>query len=208
MREELYADSRDELKWTVATRIATEKLQSIRWVVMFRDDIGQHGDGTEIVPNAAPAVTQFFQQERQLIQNGIQPNLRRIVPLCQQLDLAIDINLDPYPASVNRRRTYVDNEINYLNGRQQDRRDFVFVDPDNGIGYSPSNGKQFYEDHVPLVWQALRIGDTLGVVQFQHHVVNWVVHCSQNLARLIGVNPQHVLSNHWNNVCIYTVDRY
>lgn len=207
MREELFADSRDELKWTVATSTATARSQSIRWVVMFRNDVGQHGDGTETVPNAALVVTQFFQHERRLFQNGTQPNLRRIAPLCQQLGITIDMNMNPYPASVARRRTYVDEEITFLTSRSQERRDFVLFDPDNGIGRSESNGMQLHEDHVPLIWQALRTGDTLGVVQFQHHEKDWIEQRRQNLARLIGVNPQCVLSSHWNNVCIYTADR-
>ena len=174
---------------------------------MFRDDIGQHGDGIETVPNTAPVITQFFQQERQLSQNRTQPNLRRIVPLCQQLGITIDMNMDPYSASVARRRTYVDEETTFLRSRSQERRDFVLIDPDNGIGRSESNGMQLYEDHVPLIWKALRIGDTPGVIQFQHHEKKWIEQRRKNPARLISVNPQCVLSNHWSNVCIYTVDR-
>ena len=36
MRTELYADSRDEWKWSVAIRQAREADQSIFWVVMLR----------------------------------------------------------------------------------------------------------------------------------------------------------------------------
>ena len=208
MRNELYADSRDELKWTVATQFAHNNRQSIRWVAMFRQDINMHGDGVENVPNASPVVTQFFQQERQwFLAGAAQPALARIHPLCQQLGIHIDINLQPYACSLNRRLLYIEQEIDFLNARIPDRRDFVLVDPDNGIGCSSSNGKQFHENHVPIVWNCLRRGDTLAVVQFQHHEVNWVQNRRTNIAGLLGIQTQQIQQHHWNNICIYTANR-
>ncbi len=174
---------------------------------MFREDINRHGNGVQVVDNASPIVTQFFQLERAAFQAGHAPQLQRIVPLCNQLNIPIEINLHPYPSSVNRRLSYIREEIAYLQNRNPTRRDFVLIDPDNGIGRTQNNGMQFHEDHVPLVWQALRTGDTFGVVQFQHFEVNWIVQRRENLANLIGVQSQQVHSHHWNNICLFTVNR-
>src|SRR5213594_1108998 len=173
MRNELYADSRDELKWTVATSVALERSQFIRLVVMYRPDIGQHGKGREVVPNASAIVTKFFQQERNLFQNGTPRDLTRIEKLCKSLELAIDMNMHPYPEKLNGRRSYIDDEILFLNSRPPNRRDLILIDPDTGIGRSSENGKQFHEDHVPLVWNELREGDSFAVVQFQYHERDW-----------------------------------
>jgi len=207
MRNELYADSRDELKWTVATSTALTRSCSIRWVVMHRPDIGQHGEGRETVPAASPTVTRFFQQERQLFENGTQRDLRRISGLCQPLGIAIDMNMEPYPAALNARLAYITAETDFLSARAADRRDVVLIDPDNGIGRSGVNGLQFHEDHVPLVWQALREGDTLAVIQFQHHEADWVQQRRQNLARLLGLSAAAITPHHWRNVCVYVAPR-
>src|SRR5215469_14569272 len=133
MRNELYADSRDELKWTVATSMALLQSCSIRWVVMHRPDIGRHGEGREVVPIASATVTSFFEQERQLIQDGTPRELTRIMGLCHPLGIAIDMNMQRYPAALNARLNYITAEAAFLIGRAADRRDVVFVDPDNGI---------------------------------------------------------------------------
>jgi hypothetical protein len=207
MRNELYADSRDELKWTVATTNATTRNQSIRWVAMFRQDIGFHGNGVQNVPNAATVVTEFFLRERQAFQGTETPALERVVVLCQALQLPISMNLGQYPVSVKRRLAYIQNEIRYLEGRPQTQRDFVLVDPDNGIGRQSKTGMQFHEAHVPLVWNGLRQGDTFGVVQFQHREDDWINRRRQRLAELIGVQVEQVESFAWNNVCVLTVHR-
>jgi hypothetical protein len=207
MRNELYADSRDELKWTIATTNATNHSQSIRWVAMLREDVNKHGKGTEVVPNASPVVTQFFQLERAAFQAGSVRHLSRIVPLCNQLNISIEINLDPYPSSVNRRLSYIRNEVAYLQNRNPTRRDFVLIDPDNGIGRTKSNGMQLHESHVPLVWNALRTEDTFCVVQFQHREVNWIDQSRAKLADLIDVQIKRVHSHHWDNICLFTVNR-
>src|SRR5439155_5610173 len=64
MRTELYADSRDEWKWSVSIRHAQKAGQSIFWVVMLRQTAGQHGTDRAPVAGALPDVTQFFVQER------------------------------------------------------------------------------------------------------------------------------------------------
>ena len=207
MREELYADCRDELKWTIATSLAQERGHGIRWVAMFRPDINRHGKGEGFVPNASDAVRQFFRQERICLQNGARRHLERVGVLCQQLGLSIDMNLSPYPASVNRRSDYIDDELTFLTNRSDRRRDVVLVDPDNGIGTTKSNGMQFHEEHVPVLWHGLRSGDALAVVQFQYHEANWVLQRGRNLARLLDIPEGDITRHSWNNVCIYTAIR-
>ena len=207
MRSELYADSRDEWKWSVVTTTASENSQSIRWIVMLREDIGQHGQNWEPVPQASSGVTAFFQQERQLILNGTPRDLTRISILSQRLGIPIDMNMTPYPASLSTRDTYIGVEVSFLDNRAPERRDVVFADPDNGVGQSEVNGKQFHETHVLTVWQALRSGDTFAVVQFQWNERNWVQQRRQNLAGLLGIPVQRITPHHWDNVCIYVADR-
>ena len=63
MRAELYADSRDEWKWSVVIRHAQQSGQSLFWVVMLRPTANQHGNDRGIVEGALPEVTSFFTQE-------------------------------------------------------------------------------------------------------------------------------------------------
>jgi len=205
MRNELYADSRDELKWTVATRNAQMRNQAIRWVTMYRPNINRHGNGVELVPNSSLVVTQFFEQERQAFQAGFLPDLRRIIPLGQQLGIEIEMNLQEYPQSINARLRYIEAELHFLRNRVENRNHFVLIDPDNGIGRSHNDGKQFHEDHVPLIWNNLREEDTLGIVQFQYREADWVNQRRQNLVRLLGLQEEQVSSDSWNNVCIFTI---
>lgn len=212
MRPELYADSRDVWKWTVAAREALQGPRAIRWVSMFRPNRQEHGEGRELVPSACPVVEAFFEAERNhIVQNGI-PDINSISVslsrLCSSLKVQFEANTLPYAVSVNRRLEYVRDESSFLATRPKLRRDVIFVDPDNGIGRAatyPRAGMQLHEDHVPLLWRALRKDDILAIVQFQWNEPNWVNTRQTNLARILGISASQIRAYPWSNVCIFAV---
>ena len=89
MRTELYADSRDEWKWSVAIRHARESAQSIFWVAMLRPGVGRHGDVRKAVDEALPEVKEFFAWERQYHDAGHPKSLARITKLCSEMGIEL-----------------------------------------------------------------------------------------------------------------------
>jgi hypothetical protein len=207
MRTELYADSRDEWKWSVAIRQAQEANQSIFWVMMLRATEKQHGNDRNPVAGALPEVTQFFAQERKQLDEGQPKSLARITKLCSQFGIELFSHMEPYPTSRGQRDHYFDVIVRALEARQPHLKHLVLLDPDNGIGESDSNGRQVHVTHLPLVWDALRLGDTLAVVQFNHRLEDWVTVLQNRVAQELGVEVQQVRSFHWATLCLYLVDR-
>ena len=84
MRHELYADSRDVAKWSVARRLAKEdSLQIILQIAMLTSDKGR-GEGRHHAdaPGADPVVHSFFESERAfLAKSPVQNRLARIKSL-------------------------------------------------------------------------------------------------------------------------------
>src|SRR5260370_3884714 len=107
MRRELYADSRDEWKWSVAIRHAQHVGQSIFWAVMLRPNIGEHGNDRELVKDALPEVTAFFSQERISHSEGKPKELSNIFRLCSQMDVNLAAEMASYPDSMAQRTRYV-----------------------------------------------------------------------------------------------------
>src|SRR5438132_12539714 len=97
MRAELYADSRDIWKWTVAIREARQRNQPIYWVVMNRPDQQEHGKDRSEVPGALPEVKTFFEQERRRIDVGESRDLTRIQSLSKSANISLEMNMDSYP---------------------------------------------------------------------------------------------------------------
>ncbi len=104
MRTELYADSRDEWKWSVAVRQAQNAHQAIFWVVMLRATVGKHGKDRDSVAGALPEVTHFFAQERRHIDEGQPKSLARITTLCSQRGIELFSDMEAYPATLSPRR--------------------------------------------------------------------------------------------------------
>jgi hypothetical protein len=207
MRTELYADSRDEWKWSVAVRQAREASQSIFWVVMLRATAGQHGQDRNPVAGALPEVTRFFAEERQHLDAGQPKSLARVTKLCSQLGIELFSDMEAYPASLAQRGHYFGVIVRALEARQANLKHLVLLDPDNGIGESDSNGRQVHVTHLRRVWDALRKGDTLAIVQFNHHLEDWVTVLRNRVAQVLGVEAQQVRSFPWANLCLYLVDR-
>jgi hypothetical protein len=115
--------------------------------------------------------------------------------------------MNPYPATANRRAQYIQQVAEFLIDRPPGRRDIVLLDPDNGIGETQVRGEQIHATHLPLVWAALRSGDTLALVQFQHNVRNWIMALAERIAGIVGVPSAEVIPNGWGNLCVYLIDR-
>jgi len=207
MRTELYADSRDEWKWSVAIRQAREAGQSIFWVVMLRATAGQHGNDRDPVADALPEVTRFFAEERRHLDAGQPTSLARVTKLCSGLGIELFSDMEAYPASLGQRGHYIYNVVRALEARQTHLKHLVLLDPDNGIGESDSNGRQVHTTHLRRVWDALRKGDTLALVQFQHFIQDWVAALQNRVAQVLGVEVQQVGSFRWANLCLYVIDR-
>ena len=207
MRTELYADSRDEWKWSVAIREAREAGQSIFWVVMLRPTVREHGNDRTPVPRALPEVRQFFAQERRLLDAGQPKSLARITALCSQLGIELFSDMEAYPATLGQRGHYIGNIVRALQARQVHVKHLVLLDPDNGIGEAHTDGKQVHLTHLQAVWGALRQADTLAIVQFQHRIPDWVVALQNRVAQTLAVQVQQVRCSVWANLCLYLVDR-
>jgi hypothetical protein len=209
MRTEHYADSRDEWKWSVAIRQAREAGQSIFWVVMLRPFVGQRDYDRQPVTDALQEVTQFFAQERQHLDAGQPKSLARITKLCSSLGVELFSDMEDYPATLGERGRYFGNILRALEARQAHLKHLVFLDPDNGIGVAKTKGEQVHESHLQELWDHLRKGDTLGLVQFEHRLraQDWRVVLRDRIANLLHVQPQQVRSRWWDNLCIYLADR-
>jgi hypothetical protein len=207
MRTELYADSRDEWKWSVAIRQAREAGQSIFWVVMLRPTAEQHGNDRAPVAGALPEVTEFFADERRHLDEGQPKSLARVTKLCSQLGVELFSDMESYAATLGQRGHYIGNIVRALEVRQAHLKHLVLLDPDNGIGESKTKGEQVHVTHVQRIWNALRVGDRLGFVQFQHFIQDWVAALQNRVAHTLGVQAQHVRCFAWANVCLYLVDR-
>ena len=213
MRSELYADSKDVWKWTVALRHALHTHQDIFWVAMFRPDEQMHGDDEQDVPDALPELAAFFKNERDLIKHGCPPSLSRTTLVCHQLGVQMFANLDNYPTTEGKRRVYIERICSTLSARAGSQPYLVLVDPDDGIGQRSANGKQIHKSHLKAVWDRLKDGDTLGIVQFKHHrrdgdIPNsWHTALQKEIAEVLGVLQGSVVPSRWDNVCIYLIDR-
>lgn len=205
MRTELYADSRDEWKWSVIAFNAGQR--AVRWVAMLRPDIGEHGEDWNPVPEAHRSVTEFFGQERTLLEQGMPRELQRTSLLFQRLGIPFVSDMTPYRTSLNLRTAYVNRLIDTLDQRRPDCREIVFLDPDNGFGRSRENGQQVYASHLTEIWQSLRPGDSLAIIQFQHHVHDWVGHLRADIGGLLDIRANEVAIHPWSNTCIYIADR-
>lgn len=207
MRTELYADSRDEWKWSVAVRQARETGQSIYWVVMLRPTVGQHGNDRAPVAEALPEVTRFFVQERQHLDEGQPKSLARVTKLCSQLGIELFSHMEAYPATLGQRGHYIGAIVRALEARQGHLKHLVLLDPDNGVGKANTDGKQIHLTHLQWVWNSLREGDTLAIVQFQHRMPDWVAALQYRVAEMLGISAQQVRSFPWANLCLYLIDR-
>jgi len=209
MRTELYADSRDEWKWSVAIRQAREAGQSIFWVVMLRPIVGQHGNDRQAVTGTLPEVTRFFAEERQHLDEGQPKSLARVTKLCSGLGIELFSYMEYYPATLGQRGHYIGVIVRALEARQSHLKHLVLFDPDNGIGVSKTKGEQIHVTHRRRVWNALRKGETLAIVQFEHRLrdQDWVVVLQNRVAETLGVEVQQVRSFPWDNVCLYLIDR-
>jgi hypothetical protein len=207
VRTELYADSRDEWKWSVALRHAREASQSVYWVAMLRPAIHQHGNDRAAVANALPEVTSFFCREREQLAQGQPRSLNRITKLCDLMGLELFADLEAYPTTLNERGRYIGAIVHSLESRGGDLRHLVLLDPDNGIGESRTNGKQVHVTHVQQIWKTLRTGDTMALVQFQHFIPDWAETLRGRLADALAIAPAQVRSWQWQNVCLYLADR-
>jgi hypothetical protein len=209
MRTEHYADSRDEWKWSVAIRQAQEAAQSIFWVVTLRPFVGQRDYDRQPVTGALPEVTQFFAQERQHLDAGQRKSLARITKLCSSLGVELFADMEEYPATLRERGRYFGNIVRALDARHAHLKHLVLLDPDNGIGVAQTKGEQVHETHLREVWDHLRKGDTLGVVQFEHRLrdQDWRVVLQKRIADTLAVQAQQVRLRPWDNLCIYLADR-
>jgi len=207
MRKELYADSRDEWKWSVAIRHALHTGQSIEWILMLRPDVGKHGNTKGAVPSTEPAVTTFFARERQHHAQGQPKNLSGVANLCTQLGVRLASHTAPYPSAMSTRSRYFDNVSAALHVRKEDLHYLALCDPDNGIGTSRVSGTQIHVSHLQQIWSALRDGDTLGMVQFQQRIPNWIVTLQSRIAKVLGVAIPQARSFPWGNLCLYLIDR-
>jgi hypothetical protein len=61
--------------------------------------------------------------------------------------------------------------------------------------------------HLCRVWDALRKGDTLAIVQFNHRLEDWVTVLQNRVAQVLGVEAQQVRPFRWATLCLYLVDR-
>ncbi len=206
MRVEYFADSRDIWKWTVVTQAALQGPRSIHWVTMLRD----HVQDRQHVPNACPKVDEFFQEERKHLDKRVDQTLGLIRRLCKTLCITLEINTTPYPSSLSRRRKYIQEVVSSLESRPPKQRDVVLLDPDNGVGTAKGpakGGMQIHEDHVALLWNALKCGDILAIVQFKWNEQDWVQNRQATLTRLLGIASNQVIPNLWSNLCVYTANR-
>ena len=213
MRAELFADSKDVWKWSVAIRKAKEEGQCIQWIAMYRPDENMHGDDERNVPNAIPEVEEFFRGERAFIADGHPACLSRTTVICHQLGVEMFANLDHYPSSEPKRKVYLEAICKAISSRKTSKPYLVLLDPDDGIGQRQSNGKQFHKDHLRLVWNCLKEGDTMGIVQFKQHLRDgdvpnsWHLALQKVIAGIVGVSADKVVPHRWDIVCIYLVDR-
>ena len=213
MRNELYGDDKDVWKWSVAIRCAKERNQSIYWAVLLRPNAGEHGMEREFVPDALPGVPEFFEQERSLILMGYPRSLSRTTILCEDQGVKLFSKMDAYPASTSKREEYVESLVHAISIRGEKQKYLVFLDPDNGIGESDSNGMQIHKSHLSMVWESLEEGDTLGIVQFKHHVRDgdtpnsWPEVLRKDIAARLQVDPARVIPHRWSIICIYLIDR-
>lgn len=213
MRAELYADSKDAWKWSIAIRKAKESQQVIYWVVMLRPDLGEHGDDEREVLEFIPSVASFFKDERRLHEKGRPPSLARTTLICEKEGVELFSFFEQYPSGETGRLRYMKNVSRAVAARTDGTNILVLLDPDDGIGERKSNGKQIYKSHLSLVWDSLRQGDSLGIVQFQNHVTedgernSWPRVLQKGIAGCLGVQAANVVPNHWDKVCVYLIDR-
>lgn len=206
MRTELYADSRDVWKWSVAIRCARQSGQSILWVAMLRPMVGVHGGDRKVVEGALPEVSTFFDEERRRHDNGQPKSLARVTKLCAQIGIELFSDLEAYPATLARRDRYI-NRIVEITARPRDLKYFVLLDPDNGLGEAESKGEQIHVSHLRRIWENMRDGDTLALVQFQHFVANWIGSLRKKIAGVLTVDVPRVCPFPWDNVCLFVVER-
>lgn len=207
MRNQFYADSRDVHKWSVVVQAASRSNRAVYWAAMARADDGPHGNDWSNATNADPKVTAFFSQERNLIKNGQPKDMSRTAILFQQIGIPLTSNLHPYPKGFYARNNYIQQIIQVLAQRPAEMKSVVFLDPDNGLGQSQMCGKQVHEDHFQNLWQNLRVGDALIVIQFQLHIDNWAAKQQEKIARLLQIPVAQVSSFPWANVCLYVAER-
>jgi hypothetical protein len=205
MRSELYADSRDEWKWSVAIRHARQVSQTIFWVVMLRPNVGEHGNDRQPVEDALQEVTDFFSAERLSHDEGKPKELSNVSRMCSQMGVNLVAEMALYPASLAQRGNYVAGVVRALQAESQ-HKCFVLLDPDNGIGESSRKGEQVHVAHLKQIWTALREGDTLALVQFQNRIADWVESLQTRIADLLDVPIPQIRCFPFSNICLYLVD--
>jgi hypothetical protein len=174
---------------------------------MLRPSVGQHGNDRAPVPRALPEASQFFAEERRHLDAGQPKSLARVTKLCSQLGVELFSDMEAYPTTLGQRGHYIGNIVRALVARQPHLKHLVLLDPDNGIGEAHADGKQVHLTHLEAVWGALREGDTLAIVQFQHRIPDWVTVLQHRIAQTLGAQVQQVRWSAWANLCLYLIDR-
>jgi len=76
--------------------------------------------------------------------------------------------------------------LRLLKERDEDRRDVVFLDPDNGIAGKRCSGEHVSIEHVAWVWEALRPKDVLAVYQHSFREPGWAEKKKAVLSAVLG----------------------
>ena len=174
---------------------------------MLQPMVGLHGGDQKPVKEALREVSRFFAQERRHHDNGHPRSLPRITNLCSQMGVELFSDIEAYPAALSQRDRYINRIVETLKARQENLNYLVLLDPDNGLGESKFNGEQIHVSHLERIWNSMRDGDTLALVQFQHFVPDWIGSLRKKIAEVLTVEVLRVRPFPWDNMCLFIVYR-
>lgn len=203
MRNELYADNKDLYKWNKLILHARNHKQRLIWAAMFRPDKKKHGEDWEGPPDVEAAVRDFFLSERQVIEaDPMRRDLWRTAVLLDQEGVSHVVVKTDYAWGHQGRKTYVQNLANMYLEPVDRPATLLFLDPDNGMG-SSRGGHQVHPKHLPVLLRAARTGDSIAMVQFQHHEKNWMKTRMGEFATALGVDPGKVDPHKYCNMALF-----
>lgn len=133
MRDELYGDRKDIIKWSLVEKCCREKnITDVYYAVMLCAPLGKHGHDRSPAELSHPSIQGFFEQERSVF--GTDPSKRTVarimdLPARTGLKLSLECCLDSFPGI--HRGLYFKRVLGDLASKKIPQ--LVLVDPDNGV---------------------------------------------------------------------------
>lgn len=194
MRDELYGDRKDIIKWSLVEKCCRENdINDVYYAVMLCAPLGKHGHDRSPAELSHPSIQSFFEEERSIF--DADPSMRMVARIMEMpprtgLNLSLQCCLESFPGI--HRRLYFERVLRDLAGKKTPQ--LVLVDPDNGVqgiqidGNSSSKPtrERITPTEVRNIVGAVQPGSIALVYQDYFRNSDWVEVATRSMQSIVG----------------------